>query len=1008
MMHSTDLSALSNEPSALRTLTPEQKDRLTSILDRYLSSLETAMPLRREELLLANADLAEPLAAYLDSLEELHHATIDFGNLPDRKPSKEAGADGEERCLGDFRLLHEIGRGGMGIVYEAQQISLGRRVALKVLPFAAMLDARQIARFHHEAKAAAQLLHPNIVSVFAIGVERGVHYYAMQLIDGQPLDRAIDQLRRAGTAARLAPETSSGTRSAAADRTGIARVCPSTLDLPKRDVSAADENDSVFAEGDAPGTSVDCPTRACRSFLTTKSGNPLEHFRTVTELGIQAAEALHAAHEHGIVHRDIKPSNLLLDGEGKLWVTDFGLARCQSEAPLTRTGDVVGTMRYMSPEQAMGQSALVDHRTDVYSLGVTLYELLALQPAFPGDDGPALLRRIDQQEPRRLRQLQPRIPCDLETVTHKAMAKRREERYATAQEFADDLRRVLDGKPTIARPPTIPDRLVKWARRHKRVVAAATAVGLFALVGLAASTMLITREKFRAEQSYQRAEKHFREAQDAVDRFGVQLAERLADVPGADQVRRELLQQTLQYYRQFVAQAKEDPTLRADLALTYSKIGMLAGEIGSGEEAIESHRQAIALLEQLAADHPRQSDYRRHLAVCRNNLALALRRSGQTDGARRAYDDAIRLQQELVAQAGGAEEYLGELAISHNNLGLLQTETGEAKNAEASFREAIRRQEQLLKLAPQNPEYLRNLAASLNNLSALYAADQPARAAELYQQVLAYQTQAAAAQPDDLKHPSDLALTYNNLGAVQSRMEQLNDAAASYQHAIEIQRELVRTASSQAGYRRDLGVSYNNLGLTQSKLQQASAAEHCFRQALELHEALVTQNPHDVDLRSTLGGIYNNLGMVLEELGRTKDAVDSFRKAVEHQKIAYVRAPEISRYRAFLSRHYFNYGRVLRRLGRADDAARVALARRALWPKDPQHLFTVAEELALADGLLAGAKQGNMTSAECADLALETLRQAMAAGWKPRPDVDWTQSFAALKDRPEFAELVKH
>ena len=224
---------------------------------------------------------------------------------------------GDERRLGDFRLIREIGRGGMGVVYEASQISLGRRVALKVLPFAAVLDSRQIARFKHEAQAAAQLEHPNIVSVFAIGVERGVHYYAMQYIEGQSLDRALAEMR---PAACSAPDRGAG---------GVeADVCPSTSS----------------------------------SLLTAKSTRRRDYFQTVARLGIQAAEALHAAHEHGVVHRDIKPSNLLLDADGKLWVTHFGLARCQTDATLTRTGDVVGTMRYMSPEQAMGQSALVDHR----------------------------------------------------------------------------------------------------------------------------------------------------------------------------------------------------------------------------------------------------------------------------------------------------------------------------------------------------------------------------------------------------------------------------------------------------------------------------------------------------------------------------------------------------------------------------------------------------------------------------------------------------------------------
>ena len=354
-------------------------------------------------------------------------------------------------------------------------------------------------------------------------------------------------------------------------------------------------------------------------------GEPGEYLRAAVGLAIQAAEALHAAHEHGIVHRDVKPSNLLLDGEGKLWVTDFGLARRQADPGLTRSGDLVGTLRYMSPEQAAGQSALVDHRTDIYSLGATLYELLTLEAAFPGDDGAALLRAIEKQEPRPLRQIQPKISADLETVVLKAMAKRREDRYATAAEFAEDLRRVLAGKPTIARPPTVFDRLGKWAVRHRQAVAAAAAVGLLAMLGLAASTFLIAREKTKTEQNYALAEKRFHEAQDAVECLGIRLSERLANVPGAAPIRRDLLRQTLEYYRELVAQAKGNPALRGDLAVTYSKIGGLAAEIGSSDEAIAAGNQAIAIFRELMAENPGDFDSRRRLAVCENNLASAWR-----------------------------------------------------------------------------------------------------------------------------------------------------------------------------------------------------------------------------------------------------------------------------------------------------------------------------------------------------------------------------------------------
>jgi eukaryotic-like serine/threonine-protein kinase len=992
-----DALDLSAEPAAIRGLAPEQKERLTEILDRYFSGLEKGIPPAREELLTADPDLAEPLKAYLDRLDELHDAASGFARS-DRGEEELAAPAEEERRLGDFRLLREIGRGGMGVVYEAQQISLARRVALKVLPFAAVLDSRQIARFKHEAQAAAQLDHPNIVSIFAVGIDRGVHYFAMQFIDGQPLDRALAELR------------GSSSSSLAVTREEIANVLlRSTVALP---VSRAQDGratkDLAATPSDAANLStIDyCPTTP-GSLLTARSVNQHEYCRTVVQLGIQAAEALHAAHEHGVVHRDVKPSNLLLDGSGKLWVTDFGLARCRSDAPITRTGDLVGTLRYMSPEQAAGKSVLVDHRTDVYSLGVTLYELLALQPAYSGEDGPALLRQIEQQEPWPLRQLQPKTPADLETVVSKAMAKQREERYATAQEFADDLRRVLEGKPTLAKPPTIAERLRKWTRRHRRAMAVAAAVCLFAMLGMTVSTLLIAREKARTEQNYALAEENFRQAREAVDRLGKRVAEQLSEVPGAAQVRGELLRETLRYYASFADQAKQNPALRADLALTYSKIGVLNTAIGSNDEAIEAHQNAIRLFEELAAGNPHEPDYRRRLAICQNNLALALNRSGRIDAARQAYRYAIRLQEKLVEDSGERPQYLTDLALANSNFGLLQSETGEQANAEFLFREAIRLQERLLKIEPREPELLRNLAASLNNLSALCVAARPDRAAELYEKALACQTKAAAIRPAELKYKCDVAVTHNNLGAVQSRQRRFAEAAASYARAADIQRELVQSAPAQNSYRHDLAVSLNNLGLAQSRLRKAAAAERSFRQALVLQESLVRQNPRDLELQSNLGGIYNNLGMLMEELQRNTDAADNYRHAVEHQQIARTHAPQVSRYQAFLSNHYYNYARVLRRLGRPDEAAHVALARRELWPNDPQHLYAVAEELALATALLARSPRGDVSSQQCAQFAVDTLRQAKAAGWKPPSNRDWSKSFAALKDRPGFAELVK-
>ncbi len=217
-----------------------------------------------------------------------------------------------------------------------------------------------------------------------------------------------------------------------------------------------------------------------------RPGDPSTHsrsfFRSVAQLGAQAAEGLEHAHSVGVVHRDIKPANLLLDVRGNLWITDFGLAHVHGDTQLTMTGDVVGTLRYMSPEQALAQRGMLDQRTDIYSLGVTLYELLTLEPAFDGRDRQELLRQIAFEEPKPPRRWNRAVPVDLETILLKAMAKEPSGRYATAQEMADDLRRFLGDEPVLARRPTMVQKAAKWCRRHRALVATAVLVGVAGLM----------------------------------------------------------------------------------------------------------------------------------------------------------------------------------------------------------------------------------------------------------------------------------------------------------------------------------------------------------------------------------------------------------------------------------------------------------------------------------------------------------------------------------------------
>jgi serine/threonine protein kinase/Tfp pilus assembly protein PilF len=484
-----------------------QEDELQEIVLEYLKEVETGAAPDRKTLLARHPQLATALEEFFAGHDQLRGIAAPLHQAFDRdSPSphdggaRDAGAAPSQAIaqpaataqelaamivqlaeggghLGDFRLLREVGRGGMGVVYEATQVSLGRRVALKVLPFAATLDPRQLQRFKNEAQAAAHLHHMNIVPVHATGCERGVHYYAMQYIDGQTLAAVIAELRaqadRQDARAMETPPALSEAAQALLTGPWIANGPPAPEGKPCSPGVPQDP-------GDPP-----VPSTAPRAgWSTERSTRSPAFFRTVAQLGVQAAQALEHAHDMGVVHRDIKPANLLLDSRGHVWVTDFGLAHCQSQAGLTMSGDLVGTLRYMSPEQALAQRDLVDHRTDVYSLGATLYELLTLRPALAGKDRQELLRQIAFEEPVRPRRLDRKIPAELETIVLKAMEKNPADRYGTAQELADDLERFLKDEPIRARRPTVVQRARKWSRRHKPV-AAALAIGLLSVLVLA-------------------------------------------------------------------------------------------------------------------------------------------------------------------------------------------------------------------------------------------------------------------------------------------------------------------------------------------------------------------------------------------------------------------------------------------------------------------------------------------------------------------------------------------
>jgi eukaryotic-like serine/threonine-protein kinase len=426
-----------------------------------------------------------------------------------------------------FRIIREIGRGGMGIVYEAVEEKLNRRVALKILPDTALRDASQVRRFEREAMAAARLHHTNIVPVFGVGQQDGYPYYVMQYIEGSGLDavcRELRRLRQTGTpphtpqlhsrveapdATETKPEAHDIERSSN-DAADIARSMV-TGTMPNGKYPGAPQSSAI---DDGSGSTLLFPAPFVPSEIlrpgpppsimpgSTESLSQSElsraFFLSVARIGLQVAQAIDYANHLGVLHRDIKPSNLLLDAMANVWVADFGLAKMTEADDLTQTGQVVGTIRYMAPERFQGQC---DPRSDIYSLGLTLYEMVALRPAFQASDRHELMERVRSGEPAPLKSLAPRVPRDLETIINKAIAREPERRYATASALAEDLGRFLDGRAIMARRLSRPERVVRWCRRYPWVAAFLATL----IVGVILSTWQAVRARL-AERMAQLAE----------------------------------------------------------------------------------------------------------------------------------------------------------------------------------------------------------------------------------------------------------------------------------------------------------------------------------------------------------------------------------------------------------------------------------------------------------------------------------------------------------------------
>jgi serine/threonine protein kinase/WD40 repeat protein len=436
------------------SISADAEDRFAILTDAYLDALQhgTAPPV--DEYAKRHPEFDERLLQLLPTIVMMEQAgeQLDVDLATDAQSASSSSVPDQ---IGDFRIVRRIGAGGMGVVYEAEEIKLGRRVALKVLSLDRLDRRDRVERFRREAQLASRLHHTNIVPVFGIGEEEGKFFYAMQFIDGLPLSDLIRILRDQQS-----------------ERFGKVSVYEG-LESDGRDISNVDRSDGVEPS--------DSSTIIERLSGGTSSANEVTpYFRNAARFMQQAAESLAYAHSEGVVHRDVKPANLLLGLHGRLWITDFGLAR-QQDSGLTQTGNVLGTLRYMAPEQ-LGSEA--DSRSDVYSLGLTLYELLTLTPARDASDHGSLLKQVSDASVELPRKARPEIPADLETICLRCVEKEPVQRYQSAQEVADELGRFLRDEPIKARPISWLGRLARWRRRNPTVAALSGSLVVALLFGL--------------------------------------------------------------------------------------------------------------------------------------------------------------------------------------------------------------------------------------------------------------------------------------------------------------------------------------------------------------------------------------------------------------------------------------------------------------------------------------------------------------------------------------------
>lgn len=588
--------------------------------------------------------------------------------------------------------------------------------------------------------------------------------------------------------------------------------------------------------------------------------------------------AVHAAHEEGILHRDIKPANILIeDGTLRPRIADFGLAKLQNEdQELTRSGEAMGTPSYMPPEQ-FGDAATATARSDIYSIGATLYHLLSGRPAFKAATPMATMRQVLNVEPVVLRELNPEIDRDVETICMKCLEKEPERRFQTAEEVADELKRFIDGAPILSRPISRPERLLRWCRRNPV---------LSSLCGLAATSMIVAvvsfavayfetdeaRRKVEASldetaKAQQLSEASFQDALAAVNTFFTHVSEdRLLNEPGTEELRHELLGLARDYYKRFLDQRSDDSTVREEVALSHFRVGLIVEELDSPQAAVEPYEKArdlqFALLSDLQDDNPKEAKaIKRALSRTLNALARVAMNSGDLDGAEELFAKTRQLRMELVESTPDAKErfeFDRLLASVDMNLGLLARKRSNLDEAATLYETAQKLRKNALPVNPKDPLLRRDLAKGWYNLANLAVDQNDAESVSDNVNLAIAQLQELLSEtPDDLRDRYLLAICYRlkadlNAALISVDGSKLTDSIEAYNKARLAMLDLSERSPAVHRYRVELGQLLMNIGQLEAQQQRYVEARGALEKGQEVFAELVREDPGSDEFQQLL------------------------------------------------------------------------------------------------------------------------------------------------------------